>query len=104
MEGVHDDCAALHYEFDLAEDGDVREGVALNGDEVGPSRLPSQLRASRINELAELESEAAIRERVAPGKDQQCCAPTKRKRPKPIVKSRAAGCRLWWRRGWLRAG
>lgn len=35
MEGVHDDCAALHYELDLAEDGDVREGVALDGDEVG---------------------------------------------------------------------
>jgi hypothetical protein len=35
VEGVHDDDAALHYEFDLAEDGDVREGIALDGDEVG---------------------------------------------------------------------
>ena len=49
VEGVHDDYAALHYEFDLAGDGDVGEGFGLNGDEVGPSRLPSQLRASKVN-------------------------------------------------------
>lgn len=55
MEGVHDADAALHYEFDLAEDGGVRERVALDGDEVGPSRLPSWLRASRINEVDVLE-------------------------------------------------
>lgn len=36
MEGVHDHAdGALQYEFDLAEDGDVREGIALDGDEVG---------------------------------------------------------------------
>lgn len=70
MEVVHDDDAALHYEFDLAEGGDVGEGVTLDGDEVGPfrqdrnlrSRLPSQLpsqigasRVSRVNELGVLE-------------------------------------------------
>ena len=35
MEVVHDGDAALHYEFDLAEDGDVPERVPLDGDEVG---------------------------------------------------------------------
>ena len=36
MEAIHDD--ALHYEFGLAEGGDVREGIALSGDEVGERR------------------------------------------------------------------
>jgi hypothetical protein len=35
VEGVHDYAAALYNEFDLAQDGDVRQRIALDGDEVG---------------------------------------------------------------------
>jgi len=70
VEGVQDDDAALHCEFDLAEDGDVCEGIAQNGDEVGPSRRrinPSRL---RVNELAVLEGAASC------GSGSDCVAPT----------------------------